>query len=301
MPSSRRSFSNPISAVDTRRNGGLLDMISACLLFSMMNASVYAIAAIDQATSSTVISFIRIVCNLLILLIPAVIDLNPGSLFGDRRPSLWLRGLFGAIALMLSFAAITRIGPGESAFLNACNGVFVASLSPLVLKQRNTWLGWFAIIGSFAGVSLLFAPGNDNGDFLGRAMALFSGLLSALAYLMIARAGQSNSPTSVIFYFCVVALIVHLGYFGIYGFSVPDKAEIWGLLLLTGLLGSGAQYFMTKAYQSAPAALVSAVGYLAPVLSLGWGILLFNQIPSHSALLGSALILVFGVILPFLK
>ncbi|MDD1623094.1 MAG: DMT family transporter [Methylococcaceae bacterium] len=280
---------------------GLLDMIGACLLFSMMNASVYAITDLDNTIPSSVISFVRILCNLLILLVPTLINRNPGSLLGDRRPSLWLRGLFGAIALMLSFAGISRIGPGESAFLTASSGVFVALLGPVVLKQRNSWLGWLAIIGSLAGVSLLFAPGDGRVDLLGRAMALASGLLSALAFLMVARAGRSNSPASVIFYFCLAALIVHLLYFALYGYTVPDQAEIWGLLLLTGALGSGAQYFMTRAYQTAPAASVSAVGYLTPVFSLSWGVLLFSQIPSQLALLGSLLILLFGVLLPFLR
>lgn len=289
--------SQPSLASTTRR--GLRDMIVACLLFSMMNASVYAISAFDSNVPASVTSFVRILCNLLILAVPALIGGNPSSLFGDRRASLWLRGLFGALALMLSFAAISRIGPGESAFLNACNGVFVAILGPLVLGQRNSLLGWLAIIGSLLGVSLLFTPGDASADLLGRAMALASGFLAALAYLMVARAGRSNSPASVIFYFCLVALILHVLYFAVYGYRLPDKAETWGLLLFTGVVGSGAQHFMTRAYQAAPAALVSAVGYLAPVLSLAWGVLLFNQLPNQTALLGSLLILLFGVLLPF--
>jgi S-adenosylmethionine uptake transporter len=58
---------------------------------------------------------------------------------------------------------------------------------------------------------------------------------------------------------------------------------------------------MTRAYQMAPAALVSAVGYLVPVLSLFWGISFFNQLPGPNALLGALLIVLFGVLLPFLR
>lgn len=299
MPSPRRHRKSSQNIPST--TGGLLDMIVACLLFSMMNASVYAITALDHGMPASVISFVRILFNLAILAVPAVIAGNPAGLFGDGRLSLWLRGLFGAVALMLSFAAIVRIGPGESAFLTASSGVFVAVLGPLVLGQKNSLLGWLAILGSFAGVSLLFTPGAYNVDLLGRTMALTSGFLSALAYLMVARAGRSNSPTSVIFYFCLAALVIHLLYFASYGYKIPDSVEIWSLLMITGLTGSGAQYFMTRAYQSAPAALVSAVGYLAPVLSLVWGMLIFSQFPSHPALFGSLLILLFGVLLPFVK
>jgi S-adenosylmethionine uptake transporter len=282
-------------------NSGLIDMLVAGLLFSLMNTSVYAISRLDSDIDDCVISFVRILCNLAILALPVLLRSNAVSLFGDRRPSLWLRGLFGASALMLSFVAIHRIGPGESAFLTASNGVFIALLGPLVLGQKNSWLVWLAIIGSFVGISLLVAPGAENADLLGRTLALASGFLSALAYLMVARAGRSNSPASVIFYFCLMALILHGLYFAVYGFRFPQRLEIWGLLLFTGLVGSGAQHFMTRAYQRAPAASVGAVGYLAPVLSLAWGALVFNQLPSDKALLGSSLIFWFGVILPFVR
>lgn len=280
---------------------GLLEMLLACLLFSLMNVCVYAIKLFDGNTPVTVISFVRILSNLLILIIPALFRNKLLKLFGDVRPSLWLRGLFGTIALMLSFAAITRIGPGESAFLTASSGVFVALLGPWLLGQKNSWRAWLAILGSFAGIALLFSPNTENVDLLGRAMALSAGFLSALAYLMVARAGRSNLPQTVIFYFCLVAFVVHLAYFARYGYQLPQMSTTWVLLILTGILGSAAQFCMTRAYQAAPAALVSAVGYLAPVLSLAWGVVLFEQLPGQNAILGSLLILLFGVLLPFLR
>jgi S-adenosylmethionine uptake transporter len=275
-------------------------MLFACLLFSLMNASAYAISLFDAALPPSMVSGIRILTNLLILTIPALLGGKLIGLFGDCRVSLWLRGLFGSTALMLSFAAIPRIGPGESAFLTASSGVFVMLLGPLVLGQKNSLLVWLAILGSFGGVSLLFDTHNSH-NLLGQVMALSAGLLSALAYLMVARAGRSNTPQTVIFYFCLVGLFVHALYFSRFGYCMPGNPESWGLLLLVGLFGSGAQHYMTRAYQSAPAALVSSIGYLAPVLSLVWSVTLFDQIPEQTALLGAALILLFGVLLPFLR
>lgn len=295
-------MSNNRIAVTSRR--GLFDMLLASLLFSLMNACVYGVKLFEPEMSSVIISFMRIFCNLLVLLMPALVTGRTLELLGDRRLSLWLRGLFGTLALMLSFSSISQIGPGESAFLSASSGVFVALMGPFILGQKNTWLIWLAILGSFAGVWLLFAADtvkNTNALFEGRAMALASGFLAALAYLMVARAGRSNAPQSVVFYFCLVALLIHLGYFGIFGYQLPTVTQSWGLLVAAGLLGSGAQLLMTRAYQTTPAALVSAVGYLAPVFSLAWGVMFFSQIPSHYALLGSLLILVFGVLLPFLR
>lgn len=276
-------------------------MLAACLLFSLMNAGVYATSMLDEQIDSCIISFIRILGNLIILLTPALMHRRVLLLFGDCRPSLWLRGLSGALALMLSFAAIARIGPGESAFLTASSGVFIAMLGPWLLGQKNTVVVWLAIVGSLIGVLLLFKPSLDSPDLIGKSLGLGSGVLTALAYLMVARAGRSNSTNTVIFYFCLMALLVHGIYFSYAGLVWPKNPMVWALLALVCIVGSAAQFFMTRAYQTAPAALVSAIAYLTPVLSMSWGVLWFSQRPDGLAFFGSSLILIFGVILPFAK
>jgi len=280
---------------------GLVCMIVASLMFSLMNVCVYAIGLCEPQLPSAVVSFVRILINLLILLVPALLAGDLLKLFGDFRLSLWLRGLFGSLALMLSFASIQMIGPGESAFLAASSGFFVALLGPWVLQQKNSALVWLAILGAMAGLALLFEPRFDGGDFLGRAMALGTGFLAALAYLMVAKAGRSNTAKSVIFYFCLFGAAIHLVYFGNYGYRLPSSADVWLLLLAGGVSASVAQLYMTIAYQSAPAALVSAASYLSPVLSLAWGVVLFSRTPDAKALTGCALVLIFGVMLPFLN
>ena len=132
-------------------------------------------------------------------------------------------------------------------------------------------------------------------------MGLSSGLLAALAYLMIARAGRSNTPRTVVFYFCFVAVLLHGVWFVWRGVPLPEGRVAWGWTLTAGLTGSIAQHYLTRAYQLAPATLVSAVGYSAPVMSMVLGIFLFNKIPGPTALLGSGLIIVAGVALPFLS
>ncbi|WP_256996475.1 DMT family transporter [Methylococcus capsulatus] len=276
-------------------------MLFASLLFSVMSVSVYALGVRHPELPTMTVSFFRIIVNLAVLLLPALIRSRIPSLLGDMRPSLWLRGLFGSLALILSFISIQRIGPGEAAFLGASSGVFVALLGPKVLAQRNSGWIWAALAGSLVGLYLLMKPRADVSDELGRLMALGSGFLSALAYLMVARAGQSNPPGTVVFYFCAVAIPMHLAWFGLSGFTVPGDGEVWALLLVCGLAASGAQVLMTRAYQESPAALVSAVSYATPVFNLAFGWLWFAKAPDGTALAGCALVLLCGVLLPFLS
>jgi drug/metabolite transporter (DMT)-like permease len=117
---------------------------------------------------------------------------------------------------------------------------------------------------------------------------------------MVARAGRSNSPETVIFYFCLVSVLLHLAYFAKLGLVWPKSPDVWILMVVGGISASIAQLFMTRAYQMAPAAQVSAVGYASPVFSLAWAVLFFDRIPDARGLLGCGMVLSCGVLLPFL-
>ena len=279
---------------------GVSCMLTASLLFSIMNACVFGATRADPALPSTVVSFIRVVINLACLLVPALAVGRLRPLLGDLRPSLWWRGIFGATALMLSFAAIARIGVGEAAFLHSSSGIFLALLSPWVLGQHTSRWSWLAIFGSLAGLALLLSPRWEYGDWLGPTMALSSGWLAALAYLMVARSGLSNTPTTIVFYFCFVGILLHLACFAWIAPHWPRGLATWLWIGGSGLAATGAQLLMTRAYQHAPAALLGAVGYTGPVFSLGWSVLLFGQRPDTLPLLGCALVLICGAALPLL-
>jgi S-adenosylmethionine uptake transporter len=170
-----------------------------------------------------------------------------------------------------------------------------------MLGQRSHRRDWLAIAGALLGLYMLLQPELKDSDLVGRLLGLASGFLAALAYLMIARAGRSNSPRTVVFYFSLVAVLIHLGWFAWRDCSWPADGQAWALALLAGLTGSAAQSFLTRAYQMAPAAQVSAVAYCGPVMSLMLGALLFKQTPNAIALGGCGLVLLSGMLLPFLS
>ena len=280
---------------------GLSYMLLACVLFAVMATCVYAASLTQPPVAAAMVSFIRLSVNLTFLVIPAFWKRDLGGLFGDLRASLWLRGLFGGVSLILSFSSIQSIGPGESTFLSASSGIFVAALSPWLLAQRNAFGDWLAITGAVGGLYLLVHPQAEVTNLAGRLMGLGAGFLAALAYLMIARAGRSNPPRTIVFYFCLVGLMVHGLWFASLGFRLPVGREPWLWTLAAGAAGSIAQIYLTRAYQLAPATLVSAVGYSAPVMSLLLGIVLFDKSPGPDAMAGCALILASGVALPFIS
>ncbi|MCX6126764.1 MAG: DMT family transporter [Proteobacteria bacterium] len=283
-------------------------MTAASILFAVMNALVYQTKVWNPSESPLVASFVRVLVNLVLVIGLAYIPrrsrhslLGFKGLLGDGRWSLWLRGFFGTLSVITFFYAVYAIGVGETSFLIASNAIWVAILSPFILKQANSKLGWLAIVSGLVGLFFVFQPNFSGAEFFGRSIALLSGFFGACAYLMVSRAGRSNDPLTVVFYFTLVATAFHLMCFCFWTPKWPHEARTWALLILGGISASFAQVFMTKAYQEAPATVISSVSYLTPVANLFFAIILFNELPNSMAIFGSALVLVSGVALPFLQ
>ena len=81
----------------------------------------------------------------------------------------------------------------------------------------------------------------------------------------------------------------------------PLVASFVRLLVNIIVVASVAQYFLTAAYQQAPAALNAAVSYVTPVLNLGWSVWFFGRHPDGTALAGACMVLICGVALPVIS
>ena len=277
-------------------------MLLANLFFSLMGASVYEVKILDPLISPFFVSFVRVVVNLLVILIPALCFGKGKELWGDLRGSLWLRGVFGGLALMLYFFSIQELGLPKSTFIqSACAGITIVLLCPLLLTERFSYRALFAVLGSIVGIYLLHDKSFGGASEYGQITALVSGFFAGLSALMISKVGDSNTKETIVWYFCFVALFAHLGYFSIKGVIIPHGYDVWTVMIATGLFSSVAQLCMTKAYQIAPATSVVVVGNTGPVLNLLWGIVLFGQLLTGKALIGCAIILFCGILLPFLR
>src|SRR4051812_46713186 len=93
---------------------GLSAMVLSCAFSAGMGASLYAAHTAEPAFSSLSASFVRVVINMLVVLWMAKRTKGTNTLVGDRRPSLWVWGMLGAITVSTYVASIQRIGMGEA-------------------------------------------------------------------------------------------------------------------------------------------------------------------------------------------
>lgn len=288
------------------RFGGLSTGVASAVFASMAGICAYLAHHRDPELSGFFTAFIRIAVNAAMVIIPTFIQARSPSkvwsqLWGDRRLELWLWGFFGALTVTTFFWGIQLIGAGMTTLLQSTQGVWITLLSPWLLRQKVPPVAWVAVIGSMVGVVLLKLPDAEMGMSLGFWVALSCGVVASLAYLMIAKMGPKVSVATIGFYWSWMGMLFILLLMLITGSKVPTDPVVYVALLGTGLFATLSQFYIARAFQTSNAAMVAAVSYCSPVINLFVDVLIFGFAFTALGVSGSLIILVFGVLLPFLK
>lgn len=188
---------------------------------------------------------------------------------------LFLRGLFGSIALVFYFYTLTVMPLATAITLNYLSPIFSLIFAIFVLQEKPHARVWIFISLAFVGV--LLTKGLDssiaNFDFFAAIMgAMFAGL----AYTFVRKAGLKSHPMMVIFLLPLVGIFPSTVSLFIFDSVWPSLQDVW-ILLAMSLLVFMAQYFMTLAYSFGEVAKVSIITYLSIFWTLAIGYFVFNE------------------------
>ncbi len=213
---------------------------------------------------------------------------------GTNKKILFLRGLFGGMALFLFFTTIQNIPLASAITLHYLSPIFTAIIAWLILGERLVPLQWLFFLISFIGVTMVKGF-DERVDTIYFVMAIAAAFLAGCAYNCIRKLKTSEHPLMVILYFPLVTLPIASLYCIFYEWTMPVGID-WLYLLLIGILTQIAQLYMTKAYQVEEAAKVASVSYTGIVYALGFGFLFFHEVFNIYVAIGIGLMLL-GVIL----
>jgi drug/metabolite transporter (DMT)-like permease len=180
----------------------------------------------------------------ILAMVPMVARKEPtaGSIRRVAGPGLLLGGLI-FVAYVLQTEGLARTTATNAGFITGVYVVFTPLLGLLLFRRRVGPAAWAAALVSMVGMGFLSIPGLGDlrprfGDLLvlGSAVA-WAGHAVGVGYF----AGRhpsvllSLSQMGATAAFHLVAVIP-------IGFRVPDTGQVWLMLLITGLLGSGVAY-----------------------------------------------------------
>jgi len=213
---------------------------------------------------------------------------------GPDRPQLQLmRSTLLLLTSVLFFGGLQFLPLAEASAISFTAPLWVALLSGPMLGERVAKSdAWVAALG-FSGVLLIVRPGTDifhYGAILIGAMAA----LNAVYQLMTRQLTQDN-PFTTFFYSGLVGVAVFSVWLGITGFPAVSDPLTIGLLCAAGLLGGLGHLLFVLAFYRAPPASLTPFVYLQMIWAIGFGWLIFRQLPDGLALLGMLIIIGSGL------
>ncbi|ARR02740.1 putative membrane protein, putative permease (EamA domain), type 1 [Campylobacter vicugnae] len=276
------------------------------LIASLLFAGTGALSKIlSSELSSIEIVFFRNIIGLGLIIL--MIYKKPLHQTGGKFWLLAFRGIIGTIGLYAFFYNIAHIDLATAFTFSKTSPIFTALLAAFIFKERLSYLGWFAIFIGFIGILFIIEPtlGVSKDEYIG----LLSGIGAALAYTSIRGLRKHYDTRAIVLSFMLcgsaiplLSMIIGSFYyrpdldFLISPFIMPSLAS-WVMVILMGLLATGFQIYLTKAYAaSKKAGVVAAVGYSDVVFSMIFGLILGDSLPGAWAFLGIVMIIGAGIL-----
>ena len=280
------------SSIDSP-NIAVMWMIFGSICFGTMNALVKWASSLDGVDVWVVI----MVRSSVIAFAVAAFAASRGiSLKVNDSKTMFLRCTVGLIAMILYFTALARIPIGQAVTLQYTAPLFVALLSGAIIAEKVQPVVIAVVVVAFAGIVLIVSPdlSSVEPDAL---LALGSGFFAALAYIYVRQLRNTDSATSVVFWFAAFSVAGSIIQAAPNLFTLDTEAL--AALVGVGIGAGGGQVGITMAYHRANAAWVSAFSYLTVIIATIYGFILFDESLATSDYIGGLMIIGSGIVLIF--
>jgi drug/metabolite transporter (DMT)-like permease len=205
-----------------------------------------------------------------------------------------LRGVSQATSQAFLLIAFSLMPFAGAVAINFSSPLFATLLSMLLLKEPVGATRWAVLLIGFLGVLIVAHPGADSVQ-LGSLFALMNAVLFGSVTTAVRRMTATESTETLTLYqmvFLTAAFALVLPF----GFITPT----WGIaavMVLNGLANAVGQFWWTRALHLAPTSAVAPFNYFALVWAMILGFLIWNELPTLSLLIGSAIVVGSGFFL----
>ena len=206
----------------------------------------------------------------------------------------------GAVAYagtVILFVVATKLTSAANAiFLQYTAPIYIAIISPWILRERTKPLDWLLIFVALCGVALFFVEQLSFAGISGVIAALASGM--SFAWLTVFMRRQRNeSPEAIVLLGNLLTSLFALPWM----FPVANIQcnGIW--ILLLGVVQLAIPYLLySRAIKHIRALDAAIISIIEPILNPVWVILAMGERPSFWSIIGGAIVLTTSLIRSFL-
>jgi drug/metabolite transporter (DMT)-like permease len=286
------TLDRPAARADVAPNvrHGMLLMAAGLALFSVLNGVVKFLAETFPVNQ---IIFFR---NLLALVTLLAMTTGLGGLSALRasnKGGLALQAVQFTAVLGFIFVAYRHMPLADATAISFLQPLLVALLSAPLLGERVTRAGWIGVALGFAGVTLMMRP-TGNASAFGVIMSLIGTVFSALSLLQARNLSRGATSVAIAFWTLGGSALLIAPTLP-FAWVTPTPTQ-WVWLVGNGLASGACQYLTTRALYHAPVGAVAPLNYTKMVWAVLVGFIWFGDVPTFGMLLGSATVILAGLI-----
>ena len=263
---------------------GLLWTSAAGFIFSMLNA---LMRLLTQQIDPFQAQFLRYFFGLVVIL-PLVWRGGFANYLPKRMGDQFTRGLAHTVGLCLWFSALPKIPLADMTAIGFTGPIFIMIGAYLAFREPMRWERWVATALGFGGVLIVVGPKLSATGGWYHLMMLASAPIFAVSFLLTKAMTRYETPGVILVWQSITVSIITLPL--ALWFWQDLSAWQWAGFLVSGFLGSGGHYCLTRGFAAADISATQSAKFLDLVWSALMGFLLFSDIPSQSTIIGGLVI-----------
>lgn len=285
-------------------DSGVLFMLGSALI-SALNGALTKILSED--ISALEIIFFRNLIGVFIIL--STLKHTAPKFIGGNIYLLFIRGLFGFMAMILFFYTITVIPLGEAITLNKTSPFFVTLLAYFLLHEHMSKRTLFALLIGFFGVILITKPFGMSFSYV-HFLGILGGFFAAAAYItikkikdmyesrviMLSFVGMGTFLPALLFLIAPFIKVPASLDFLFPEFIMPQSLDVWLFIVVMAIISTLSQWLLTKAYSAKNLSVIGVVSYTNIPFAIGFGYMLGDNFPDMLTIMG-IIFIIFGGIL----
>ncbi|MGB3247257.1 MAG: DMT family transporter [Sulfitobacter sp.] len=277
----------------SRPSFGVALKVGAILLFTTMAAIIKSIA--DEVPAGEAVFFRSFFA------IPVILvwlwqrgQLSVGLKAQNPMGHVW-RGLFGTIAMGLTFSGLGLLPLPEVTAIGFATPIFTVALAAILLGEKVRIFRLAAVGIGLLGVMIILWPRfshigtMEQTATIGALLILIATLMRSLVQIHIRQLVQTEHTAAIVFYFSATASLLALLTLP-FGWVVPTPGT-FGMLVLAGLVGGIAQILVTSAYRFGSASMLAPYDYTSMIFAIFIGYFVFEELPTLVMLCGAMLVI----------
>ncbi len=278
--------------------GILLKVLSVCMFMGMASLIKAASSQVPPGEAVFFRSFFAIPIILGWLALRG--ELKNGWKTANPMGHFW-RGLIGTTAMGLGFTGLGLFPLPEVTAIGYAAPLLVVVFAAMFLNEQVGIFRLSAVALGMVGVLIVLSPRLSVGasmgisETLGAVVVLMGAVMAALAQVFVRKLVATEGTAAIVFWFSITSALLSLLTIP-WGWVLPSAAAA-AMLVLAGLLGGMGQIFLTSSYRFADASLVAPFDYSSMILALGIGYFIFDEVPTHTMILGAAVVILAGVLI----